>query len=385
MFFMDQLHKPRIAPPLKAPLKKNLLIISPRKTGKSFYLKSLPQVDLYLNLQESDTFRKLSYQKNIIENLLTADIKTVALDNFHRLPSLLDQVEHLNKTKGVHFILSASNEKAFNSNHAALHADKTDRISLLPFCFEELKNDFQIENLLKFGSLPAVYNQQHQDVLLNDYVGLLFQEDLIQSGQIKKIENFSRFLNTAALANGQFQHFEDISRDCDVPSRTVREYFQLLKQLRLGYEISCIQSTPQRKAAARSKFYFFDIGVVNALRNDFGTDADFEKQESNLKHFLLLELMAYKLFKKPDLKVEFWCDYQGNEIDFVLNGEIALEVRATKSLNNQHFRRMKKFMNKDKLKRHLLVSQDSNYVAVENIEHQTVKQFLQTLWNGHLI
>ena len=78
--FMDLVHKRRIAPPLKAPLKKNLLLLSPRQTGKSSYLKAQPSVDLYLNLQEADTFRKLSFQKNIIEKLLTPEMKTVALE-----------------------------------------------------------------------------------------------------------------------------------------------------------------------------------------------------------------------------------------------------------------------------------------------------------------
>ena len=133
---MDVIHKRRIAPPLKAPLKKNLFLLSPRQTGKSSYLKTLPSVDLYLNLQEADTFRKLSFQKNIIEKLLSAEMKTVALDNVHRLPSLLDQVEHLNKTQNIRFVLSSSVPM---KKHKAIATENADTISLLPFCFEELQ------------------------------------------------------------------------------------------------------------------------------------------------------------------------------------------------------------------------------------------------------
>lgn len=368
---MDVIHKRRIAPPLKAPLKKNLLLLSPRQTGKSSYLKSLASVDLYLNLQEADTFRKLSFQKNIIEKLLTPEMKTVALDNVNRLPSLLDQVEHLNKTQNVHFILSASQQM---KNHPALEAEKTETLSLLPFCYEELQNEFNLDQILNFGSLPSVYSHEHKDVLLNDYVGLLFQADLIQTGKIRKIENFSRFLNVAAEYNGQYLHFEEIAKICEAPARTVREYFELLKEMHLGYEIQC---TTSRKGAKRSKFYFFDVGVANALKNDFNLENDFEKSESALKHFILLELTAYKNYRAPNTKIEFWCDYQGNEIDFLINDEVAIEVRGTKSVNAQHMRRLKKFTTKFPVKKSILISRDPQSLDVEN--------FLKDLWRGKII
>lgn len=368
---MDVIHKRRIAPPLKAPLKKNLLLLSPRQTGKSSYLKAQPCVDLYLNLQEADTFRKLSFQKNIIEKLLTPEMKTVALDNVNRLPSLLDQVEHLNRTRDVQFILSASQQM---KSHPALTAENTETLSLLPFCYEELQNEFKLDQILSFGSLPSIYNREHRDVLLNDYVGLLFQSDLIQSGKIRKIENFSRFLNVAAENNGQFLHFEEIAKVCEAPARTVREYYELLKEMNLGYEIQCA-ATP--KGTKRSKFYFFDGGVSNSLKNDFNTELDFEKSESALKHFILLELMAFKNYRAPNTKIEFWCDYQGNEIDFLINNEIAIEVRGTQSVNSQHMRRLKKFTAKFQIKKSFLVSRDPQSLNVET--------FLKDLWHGKVI
>lgn len=376
---MDLFHKKRIAPPLKAPLKKNLLVFSPRQTGKSSYLKAHSQVDLYLNLQEADTFRKLSFQKNIIAQLLTPEMKVVALDNVHRLPSLLDQVEQLNKNHGVRFILSAAQPM---KAHTVLSAEQTDILFLLPFCSEELQNDFKISQILNYGSLPSIYDSEHKDVLLNDYVGNLFQTEFVQSGKIRKIENFSRFLNAAAAYNGKFLQFEEIAKVCESPARTVREYYELLKELRLGYEIPC---TTSRKGARRSKFYFFDIGMVNALNNDFSIETDFEKTEAALKHLVLLELLAYKHYRDPQLKIEFWCDYQGNEIDFLLNDEVAIEVRATKSLNLQHARRLKKFQEKHPAKKAFLVSQDEHLPDWSDIKTYSIKSFLTRLWSAQVV
>lgn len=359
----------RIAPPLKAPLKKNLLLVSPPQTGKTTYLRALPQIDLYLNLQEADTFRKLSFQKNIIEKLLTPEMKTIAIDNVTKLPSLLEQVKKLNE-KNIYFVLTGSQK---------LKDFSVETLSLLPFCSEELKNNFKVEQVLNYGSLPSIYNSEHKDVLLNDYVGLLFQEELISTGKIRKIENFSRFLNIAAEYNGQHTNYEEVAKRGEAPARTVREYYKLLVDLNLGYEILC---TKALKGTARSKFYFFDIGVTNALKNDFNSENDFEKTEAALKHLVLLELIAYKNYRNPNLKIEFWCDYQGNDIDFLINGEIAIEVRATKSVNSQHARRLKKFQDKHSVKKSLLISQDTNSALHDKIETIHITQFLKNLWSN---
>ena len=46
----------------------------------------------------------------------------------------------------------------------------------------------------------------------------------------------------------------------------MRECYQILKDTLIGYELPAWKESVQRKPLRTSKFFFFDIGVVNFLR-----------------------------------------------------------------------------------------------------------------------
>lgn len=381
---MDFFHIKRIAPPLKASLNRNIFIIAPKKVGKTSYLKDV-EVDLYLDLQDSDTFRKLTFQKNIIQTILPFNAKTIAIDNIHLLPSLLEQIQTIHTQQNIHFILTATHCGFFNKILKQYPKLNFKLIELLPFCYPELREHFNLDEIIKYGSLPHLLNKDNKEFLLSNYVGLLFQENLVPNAKIRKIENFSRFLNTAALYNGLPISYEEIAKRCDVPSRTVREYFRYLKDLNIVHEIKSTSISSKNKSTVNSKFYFFDIGFCNALSDSFPNKSDYEKYEQNLKHYLLLELLAYKIHRKPDLKIEFWSNYTGDKIDFIINNEYALEVRATSNINFNHTYTLERFIKKHPLKRHLLITLDkTTKLDINNkspaIELSYIETFVKDLW-----
>ena len=100
---------------------------------------------------------------------------------------------------------------------------------------------------------------------LKAYVGTYLHEEIRAEGLSRSIENFSRFLTVAGLCNGQLVNFTKVGSDAQVPGRTVREYFQILKDTLLVHETSPFQKTKKRKPVATSKYYFFDVGVANYL------------------------------------------------------------------------------------------------------------------------
>jgi len=61
-------------------------------------------------------------------------------------------------------------------------------------------------------------------------------------------------------------NYTNISNDAQVPASTIREYYQILKDTLIGYELPAWKESIQRKPLRTSKFFFFDIGVVNFLR-----------------------------------------------------------------------------------------------------------------------
>lgn len=81
------------------------------------------------------------------------------------------------------------------------------------------------------------------------------------------MEFFISFLDTLAHTNGEELRFQNLSNDSEVPARTIQNYVQILEDTLLGFQLKPFRKTKKRKAIACSKFYFFDLGVVNSLAN----------------------------------------------------------------------------------------------------------------------
>jgi predicted AAA+ superfamily ATPase len=257
---------------------------------------------------------------------------------------------------------------------------------LFPFVYPEIKNNgFSLDKILSFGTLPPVFLSEDPWNELKDYAGTYLKEEILNEAIVRRIDNFSRFLEIAALTNGQVLNFESVGSDAQVPARTVREYYAVLVDTLMGYMLEPIRSTKKRKSSATAKFYFFDVGVVNSLTGRKNILRKTKEYGDNLEHFVFLELQAYKFYKQPELNLSFWGVPQKGEIDFILNEEIAIEVKATHQAAKKHFHGFELFSKNNNVKRKILVCLEQYPRKVNDIEIMPVADFLENLWNEQII
>jgi predicted AAA+ superfamily ATPase len=190
----------------------------------------------------------------------------------------------------------------------------------------------------------------------------------------------------AALSNAELINFTQISSDSGVKQRTVIEYFKILEDTLIGNLLFPYKSENERKIYSRAKFYFFDIGVVNSILNRFdvvkGT-SDFGKL---FEHFIFNELSAYKSYTGKIETINFWRDYYGNEVDFIINGEILIEVKSKDMVTERDLKGINAFSKKhNNIKRKIVVSFDLRKRFLKDIEIIPYKEFLELLWNDEIL
>jgi predicted AAA+ superfamily ATPase len=95
--------------------------------------------------------------------------------------------------------------------------------------------------------------------------GVYLKEEIQAEGLTRSIGSFFRFLEVAATVNGEQVIFSSVANDAQIPARTVRDHFQVLEDTLVGSLLPAFRGTKTRKAMASAKFYFFDVGVANAL------------------------------------------------------------------------------------------------------------------------
>jgi uncharacterized protein len=373
---------------------KSVILLGPRRTGKSFFIQNQVKPDLYINLLETEVFSQLAYDPALLKkNFITSNTTTICIDEIQKLPNLMDEIHSLiESNKKLRFILTGSSAKNLKKSHTSLMAGRARQLFFTPFNYNEVKtHKFDLKKMLLFGGLPDVYLSNNPWEELKDYSGVYLQEEIMASAFVRKIENYARFLQFAALSSGQLLNFESLANDAFVPARTIRDYYDLLEETLIGYNLKPLKKPNSRKEVSTNKFYFFDTGVLNAFVKRKELNEKTKVYGELFEHFIFLELKSYQTLNRFDWELEFWRTHdkknqESNEVDFVLGkGELLIEVKSSQTFRPEFLLGIKNYQKHYKSKRAIVVCRVAEKQIVDGIEIYPWKMFLDELWSGELI
>ena len=375
----------RIIPIVKELQKSSVLLLGPRRTGKSAFVRHQAPPHRIYDLLKSDVFLRLSQRPSLIRESLTPNDSLIVIDEIQKLPVLMDEVHVMIEEKGVRFLLTGSSARKLKRTHTSLMAGRARTRLLAPFVSAELPT-LDLDRALTYGMLPPVQLSDEPLEELGSYVGTYLREEIQAEALSRNIEGFSRFLARAALWSGELINFEGVVRDSQVPARTVREYFSLLEDTLVGKMLHPLQTTGKRKAVSRGKFYFFDVGVVNALTGQMSTGVDTPAYGKAFEHFIWQELNAYINYFARGKPLHFWRDKGGAEVDFVLGESVAVEVKSSRMLHDRDLKGLRAIMEQSDytIERRIVVCQEPEPRRVDGVEIVPYEMFLEQLWSHSL-
>ncbi len=373
------------------PLRQSAFLWGPRKTGKSTYLNSKFPDSLVYDFLKTDLFLEFSKKPSLLrEQLLAKDeneiISPIILDEIQKVPQLLDEVHWLIENKGLRFIMCGSSARKLKRGKANLLGGRAWRYELFPFVTAEL-GQLDLLKALNRGLIPVHYFQDTYKKSLRAYTQDYLKEEVFDEGLTRNIPAFSRFFDAMGFSHGELTNFSNIARECGVDSKTVKEYYQILKDTLLGNFIEPFKRRQNRQVISRSaKFYLFDVGVAGAItKRQVGQErgVDFGKA---FEHFILMELSAHNSYNEIDYEINFWRTKSGLEVDFILGGgEIAIEVKGSGGIENKDLRPLNTFIETYAPRKALVVCNEKKERLVGKVRIMPWRKFLYDLWNGKII
>jgi predicted AAA+ superfamily ATPase len=354
--------------------------------GKSTLLRhSFPDAT-YVDLLEADTFRELSARPELLRQTLPPSQRLVIIDEVQKLPELLDEVHLLiERNRDLRFVLTGSSARSLKRGRANLLAGRAWSCRLHPLVAPELDHA-RLGDRLACGSLPAVLDAESPRELLKAYVGTYLQEEIQAEGHSRKLGNFSRFLEVAALTNGELLNFSEVGNDAGVPPRTVREYYRVLEDTLVGHVLPPFRRTARRKPIATAKFWLFDVGVANALVGRWEVPPRSEAHGRALEHLVFLELRSRLDYARSDAELTFWRTRTQQEVDFVVGDQVAIEVKAGGRIARRDLKGLLALAEEVPLRRKVVVCGERRpRVTDEGVEVMPVEHFLRELWEGDLL
>lgn len=365
---------------------KSIFLVGPRMTGKSTLLREALPEALYLDLLDADLFRRLSARPDHIRELIRDDTKVVVIDEVQKLPEILDEVQRLiDRNKDLRFALTGSSARKLKRGAANLLGGRALYLNLHPLISAELGDDLRILDRINRGGLPALIDSDHYERELGAYVGVYLREEIQAEGLTRSIGNFGRVLETAALCNGQQVNFTQIGSDSQVPPRTVSDYFQLFEDTLIGSILPSFRKSKSRKAVATPKFYFFDTGVARVLSRTSQIQIGSKSFGDAMEHLVYLELKAFMDYTFSNAKISYWRSESQIEVDFVINQDIAIEVKGTENVTASHLKGLKALSEDFPEMKKFVVSLEPRSRIVDGNHIVHVDEFLKKLWNGEIL
>lgn len=359
--------------------KKSHFLLGPRQTGKTFLIRHTLENTRVYDLLDAEIYLALSRNPGLISEELQLQDRLVVIDEIQRLPELLNEVHRLIESSGVRFLLTGSSARKLRRGGINLLGGRARTKYLHPLTYKELNRHFDLSTAIEHGLIPSIYFSDDPRADLQAYAGSYLQQEILAEGATRNIPAFSRFLRVAALCNASIVNFTNVASDAQVARTTVYEYFEILKDTLLLYELPAWRKSKKRKPLASSKYYFFDVGAVAVLQGrEFraGTPEFGEAFETYLMH----ELKCFSDYISGE-QLSYWRSTSGFEVDFIIGDHTALEIKAKKNISPNDIKSLRMLEEEKKLKRYICVSMEPRKRRVGNIDILPYREFLDLLWD----
>jgi len=324
-------------------LNKNqsIFLFGARGTGKTALiqeaLKNQPQSLIY------DFLKGEVYQRYIAEpQLLRLEIEEhlqreskgrfiVAIDEVQRIPEVLNEVHSLIESykSRVCFLLTGSSARKLKRGGANLLAGRAITINFHPLSILDL--DLNLSRALQWGTLPGIYlDEDFALQRLNSYVGTYLREEIKEESLVRRIDRFTKFLDLAAQLNGEPINHSKLGRALSTTPNTIQDYFSILVDTWICHRIDGWSESIKRQLMQAPKYYFFDCGVLNSLNGELRT----EPQPSSFRYgrlfetFIVSEIIKHSDYLELGLRLSYWRDQDGHEVDLILYRSTGKPVAA---------------------------------------------------------
>ncbi|OGT25252.1 MAG: ATPase [Gammaproteobacteria bacterium RIFCSPLOWO2_02_FULL_42_14] len=368
--------------------KKSFFLFGPRATGKTTLIKTQFGKDVpYLDLLDNALYLRLLEKPTDLYSVIQGKhsrIPCVIIDEVQRIPDILNEVHRLIEREKLSFLLTGSSARKLRRNQANLLGGRARQAELFPLTSAEIPT-FDLERYLLVGGLPMVYfsDEPFEDLL--SYVNIYLKEEIQTEALVRELPPFVRFLKFSALTSGEIVNFTNIASDAAVPLHIVRDYYSILEDTFIGFLLPAWTKTVKRKPTSKSKFYYFDLGVKNALIDVKQIPKQSDLYGKSFEHFIALELRAYLSYHRKHVSLCYWQTKNGQEVDFILGDEIAIEVKSTERTSEKHTQGLTALLEEKICKRYFLISHDTIARRVGKIEIIHWKTFLAQLWADEIL
>jgi len=189
--------------------------------------------------------------------------------------------------------------------------------------------DQQLEDRLVCGSYPEIFSivgatdkARYLATITSDYL----YKDILEMGSVRNPDKLRKLLRLLAWQIGREVSLGELAAQLEMNKETVANYIDLLEKSFVLFRLGGFGKNLRNEVTRTNKYYFYDLGVRNAVIDDFKSFADRSDQDRGhmWENFLIIERLKMLQYAGQLTKSYFWRTYAKSEIDYIEEGGIEI-------------------------------------------------------------
>ncbi|NOX84546.1 MAG: ATP-binding protein [Chlorobi bacterium] len=311
---------------------KALLIFGPRQVGKTTLMEDFIS-------ETNDKTKVVTGDDITIHNVLSSqslkEIKSfcegyelIAIDEAQKIPNIGIALKLMvDQIPGIKIIATGSSSFELAGQTGEPLTGRKTTLMLFPIAQMEMLfhlNEFELkeklEDFLIYGSYPTIITSKEKEVkirLLNELVGSYLFKDILDFERIKNPQVLIDLLRLLAFQIGSEVSINELSQNLKVDNKTVKRYIELLEKAFIIYVLHGYSSNLRKEISKKSKYYFYDTGIRNAVIANFNPLVQRNDTGQLWENFLVIERIKKQKYTSIFANNYFWRSWTKKEVDWV--------------------------------------------------------------------
>ena len=179
------------------------------------------------------------------------------------------------------------------------------------------------DEYLIYGGYPRVLlSETHEEKVevLKNLLSIYLLRDIKEIARIPDETQMYKLLKALALQIGNVVVYNELANLIGVSTPKLKEYLSIFEKAFLIKQITPFFTNKRLEIVKNPEIFFLDLGLRNAIINNFSSPEDRVDSGALLENFVLRELI------EKDLK--YYRTKNGAEVDFILDERIPIEVKS---------------------------------------------------------
>jgi hypothetical protein len=140
---------------------------------------------------------------------------------------------------------------------------------------------------------------------------------VLELASIKHAHKIDDLLKLIAFQVGSEVSLSELGTSLDMSRETVEHYIDLLEKSFVLFRLHGLSRNLRKEVRKMDKIYFYDLGIRNAIIDNFKSLKDRNDVGLLWENFLVLERLKYLEYTKTSASLYFWRVHTGAELDYV--------------------------------------------------------------------